>query len=76
MENTDERKLYPWNGSSVRNGDKKNQGEIMANFKKSRGDNMGVAGNLNDNADITAPVRSFGQMIMAYFVWQEMYRSG
>ena len=31
----------------------------MANFKKSRGDNMGVAGNLNDNADITAPVRSF-----------------
>lgn len=59
MENTDERKLYPWNGSSVRNGDKKNQGEIMANFKKGRGDNMGVAGNLNDNADITAPVRSY-----------------
>ena len=59
MENTDERKLYPWNGPSVRNGDKKNQGEIMANFKKGRGDNMGVAGNLNDNADITAPVRSY-----------------
>ena len=59
MENTDERKLYPWNGSSVRNGNKKNQGEIMANFKNSRGDNMGIAGNLNDNADITAPVRSF-----------------
>jgi gliding motility-associated lipoprotein GldJ len=31
----------------------------MANFKKSRGDNMGVAGNLNDNADITAPVLSY-----------------
>jgi gliding motility-associated lipoprotein GldJ len=58
-ENTNERKLYPWNGSSLRNDNKKNQGEIMANFKRGRGDNMGVAGNLNDNADITAPVRSF-----------------
>jgi sulfatase modifying factor 1 len=58
-ENTNERKLYPWNGSSLRNGNEKNQGEIMANFKRGRGDNMGVAGNLNDNADITAPVRSY-----------------
>ena len=58
-ENTNERKLYPWNGSSLRNGDDKNQGEIMANFKRGRGDNMGVAGNLNDNADIPAPVRSY-----------------
>ena len=58
-ENTNERKLYPWNGSSLRNGSTKNQGEIMANFKRGRGDNMGVAGNLNDNADITAPVRSY-----------------
>jgi len=58
-ENTNERKLYPWNGSSLRNGDPKNQGEIMANFKRGRGDNMGVAGSLNDNADITAPVRSY-----------------
>jgi gliding motility-associated lipoprotein GldJ len=32
---------------------------MMANFKRGRGDNMGVAGNLNDNADITAPVYSF-----------------
>jgi formylglycine-generating enzyme len=58
-ENTDERKIYPWNGSSLRNGSKNNQGEIMSNFKRGRGDNMGVAGSLNDNADITAPVRSF-----------------
>jgi len=42
-ENTDQRKIYPWNGSSLRNGDPKNQGEIMANFKRGRGDNMGVA---------------------------------
>jgi len=58
-ENTNERKLYPWNGSSLRNGDPKNQGAIMANFKRGRGDNMGVAGNLNDKADITAPVRTY-----------------
>ena len=29
---------------------------MLANFKRGRGDNMGVAGKLNDNADITAPV--------------------
>ena len=58
-ENTNERKIYPWNGASLRNGDARNQGEIMANFKRGRGDNMGVAGSLNDNADITAPVRSY-----------------
>ena len=58
-ENNSERKLYPWNGGSLRNNNHKNQGEIMANFKRGKGDNMGVAGNLNDNADITGPVRSF-----------------
>ena len=35
------------------------QGTFLANFKRGRGDNMGVAGKLNDNADITAPVKSF-----------------
>ena len=58
-ENTSERKIYPWSSSSLRNNSGRNQGEIMANFKRGRGDNMGVAGNLNDNADITAPVRSY-----------------
>ena len=58
-ENTNERKLYPWNGASLRNGNPKNQGAIMANFKRGKGDNMGVAGNLNDNADITSAVRSY-----------------
>ena len=58
-ENHEQRKIYPWNGSSLRNNTKKNQGQIMANFKRGRGDNMGVAGSLNDDADITAPVRSY-----------------
>jgi len=58
-ENHEDRKIYPWNGSGLRNNTKKNQGQIMANFKRGRGDNMGVAGSLNDDADITAPVRSY-----------------
>jgi formylglycine-generating enzyme required for sulfatase activity len=31
----------------------------MANFKRGSGDNMGVAGGLNDRAVYTAPVTSF-----------------
>jgi len=58
-ENVNGRKLYPWNGNAVRNADDKWQGEMLANFKRGRGDNMGVAGRLNDNADITAPVYSY-----------------
>lgn len=54
-----QRKLYPWNGHYVRNDQEVSIGRMMANFKRGRGDNMGVAGNLNDNADITAPVYSY-----------------
>ncbi len=54
-----DRRQYPWNGHIVRNADEKFKGEMMANFKRGRGDNMGVAGNLNDNADIPAPVHSY-----------------
>ena len=35
------------------------QGTFMANFKRGSGDNMGVAGGLNDNAVYTAPVTSY-----------------
>jgi sulfatase modifying factor 1 len=35
------------------------QGEIEGNFMRGKGDVMGVAGGLNDNADVTAPVRSY-----------------
>jgi gliding motility-associated lipoprotein GldJ len=54
-----ERRVYPWNGHWVRNPDDRWQGQLMANFVRGRGDMMGVAGNLNDNADITAPVFSY-----------------
>lgn len=35
------------------------QGTFLANFKRGNGDNMGVAGGLNDRAVYTAPVTSF-----------------
>ncbi len=53
------RRIYPWDGHWVRNPDDKFQGEIQANFVRGRGDYMGVAGKLNDNADVTAPVTAY-----------------
>ncbi|MDA3911537.1 MAG: gliding motility lipoprotein GldJ [Bacteroidales bacterium] len=55
-----ERRLYPWNGHYIRNDSRTDdRGQIMANVMRGRGDNMGVAGALNDGADIPAPVRSY-----------------
>lgn len=54
-----ERRIYPWVGDGFRNPSSKNMGNIMANSMRARGDMMGVAGALNDNADITAPVLSY-----------------
>lgn len=54
-----ERKIYPWAGDGFRNPNSKDKGRIVANAMRGRGDMMGVAGALNDNADITAPVNAF-----------------
>ncbi|PSR03135.1 MAG: gliding motility lipoprotein GldJ [Bacteroidetes bacterium SW_11_45_7] len=55
-----DRRTYPWDGTSVRySRHGRWQGDFLANFKRGRGDNMGIAGNLNDNADITASVGSY-----------------
>jgi gliding motility-associated lipoprotein GldJ len=54
-----ERRIYPWNGHWVRNPEDNFQGDMLANFVRGRGDYMGVAGHLNDAADITAPVTSY-----------------
>ena len=59
FERVTDRKIYPWTGHVVRNAEEKYKGEMLANFKRGRGDNMGTAGALNDNADITAPVISY-----------------
>lgn len=54
-----DRRIYPWNGHWVRNKDDNWQGEFMANTMRAKGDMMGVAGKLNDAADVTASVRSY-----------------
>ncbi|RCH54610.1 gliding motility lipoprotein GldJ [Mucilaginibacter hurinus] len=59
FENINDGKVYPWNGLGVRSPKKSTRGLILANFKRGMGDNAGVAGYLNDKADITAPVRSY-----------------
>lgn len=59
-ERISDRRIYPWDGTTVRYPQYgKYQGMMVANFKRGRGDYMGMAGALNDNASITAPVRSY-----------------
>jgi formylglycine-generating enzyme required for sulfatase activity len=81
-ENYTDRRTYPWNGHWVRREEEQFQGSIQANFMRSSGDYMGIAGNLNDGAAPTAPVESywpndFGLFHMAGNVseWvQDVYR--
>jgi sulfatase modifying factor 1 len=58
-ENIRDGKMYPWAGMGVRSPKRQTQGLILANFKRGMGDYSGVAGSLNDKADITAPVRTY-----------------
>lgn len=82
-ENVGEKKVYPWAGLNISSAKKSTRGLILANFKRGKGDYMGVGGSLNDKADITAPVRSympndFGLYNMAGNVneWvEDVYRS-
>jgi gliding motility-associated lipoprotein GldJ len=52
-------KKYPWNGSYTRSGKRVNRGDQLANFKQGKGDYGGIAGWSDDNADITAAVKSY-----------------
>jgi len=54
-----ERRLYPWNGHIARTDAPSNYGDFVANFRRGRGDYMGVAGSLNDAASIPAPVYAY-----------------
>jgi sulfatase modifying factor 1 len=54
-----DRRIYPWDGNTVRYQKRnKYQGKMLANFKRSGGDYGGMAGALNDKAFTPAPVRS------------------
>lgn len=54
-----ERRVYPWNTDGLRSNSYMYQGSFTANFKRGKGDYMGVAGNLNDGSVFPAPVASY-----------------
>lgn len=54
-----EKKNYPWNGNYTRTNESRYYGSFMDNFRRATGDYMGVAGNLNDGADIPAACGSY-----------------
>jgi gliding motility-associated lipoprotein GldJ len=54
-----ERKMYPWAGSSLRSENKNYLGEFQMNFKRAKGDYMGIASQPNDMYLYTAEVRSY-----------------
>jgi len=53
------KRLYPWDGHSLRNPYGKQMGYFLANFKRGRGDYAGIAGKLNDGAMITAYIYEY-----------------
>jgi len=56
-----DKNVYPWGPKDgIRSGMRNSyQGEFLGNFTRGAGDAMGVAGGLNDNADIPAPIFSY-----------------
>lgn len=50
---------FTWSGDAMRNGEKKERGDMLANYKRGRGDNMGLGGWLNDQADVTIQVKFY-----------------
>ncbi|WP_412176276.1 gliding motility lipoprotein GldJ [Formosa sp. PL04] len=53
------RKKYPWDGQYTRSTNRRTLGDQKANFKQGKGDYGGIAGWSDDNADITAEVKSY-----------------
>ncbi len=58
-ENQSNQRIYPWDGSTVRNPRGRKQGQMLANFKRGPGDYAGIAGKSNDGAIITQEIRSY-----------------
>ena len=54
-----ERRIYPWGGDRMRKEESSERGEFRANAVRGAGDMMGVAGDLNDRADITNNVYTY-----------------
>jgi len=58
-ENQNNKRLYPWDGHSLRNPYGNEMGMFLCNFKRGRGDYAGIAGKLNDGNMITSPVYDY-----------------
>jgi len=58
-ENQNNKRLYPWDGHSLRNPYGNQMGMFLCNFKRGRGDYAGIAGKLNDGNMITSPVYDY-----------------
>lgn len=54
-----QRRIYPWTGDSYRKEKSSEQGDLRANAVRGAGDMMGVAGDLNDEGDITTDVYKY-----------------
>ena len=56
-----DRNVYPWGPKDGARYGLRNsaQGQFNGNFKRGRGDVMGIAGGLNDNSDIPSPVMEY-----------------
>ena len=54
-----EGRIYPWSGYYTRDLSKSAKGKMRANYVRTRGDMMGIAGAANDGYVITAPVNAF-----------------
>ncbi len=50
---------WTWNGGSARNPEDDERGDLLANFKRGRGDYMGAGGWLNDQAATTMQVKFY-----------------
>jgi sulfatase modifying factor 1 len=57
--NETHRRIYPWDGNSVRNSNKKQLGNFLANFKRGRGDYGGIIGS-----------RRTDGAIMTNYIWE------
>jgi formylglycine-generating enzyme len=58
-ENQSNQRIYPWDGSTMRQPRGRKQGTMLANFKRGKGDYAGIAGRSNDGAIITQEIRGY-----------------
>jgi len=58
-ENQTNQRIYPWDAPSMRASRGRHKGEMLANYKRGRGDYAGIAGKSNDKAIITTEVYSY-----------------